>query len=671
MSLVRTLPALACLACLAWLPACSSPPESHQPALLTNTGTCSDLKRVWAWSQGRSAQACGNVEFRSAIPLGDGYVVFVTPSNGYADLWRLQPDEHFGAGPLSAFPHDSSSLSRSLTALDGELAFEYNQATSKARVLGVLPSARGETPALFNLDPAKPWPRALGGRSFVSLGDDALLDFEPGSGSYSVVRYESGRADAFERTDNVGQREAFRRGHSWLRIGAGYLLEWSPSSHEFHVWGYDLSRLPGDVLDAEPRAAGAWPELGGQHELLPLSDTRIAIWDRALGTLDVRELRAKAADPVGSRVLGLSRDDRFRSLTRPFSPPTQSQVRHLVIVFTQGPSFDAYFGRYCGAPSGSAPRCETGPSCCEAAPESLAGSTPASLADLDESFRPDDSRECVLQKQLAWQQGALPATCGDTRDFSCLTENQGEPPPLYHQLADRGLLADRYYAAVADSWQTNFLFFATGAYTPAIAAAGNTSIATLFGPPQVPFATYVPDITYLLGQAAPSFVDPEWAHFRAVAELDHDVASGQLAPISVIIAPPGEDESRDLPGSLEKGAQFVSNVVDIVTRSSQGKETLLLVAPLTGSGFYDHLSPPAIVPSCDVSGVARGLRVPLLAFGPFIDPGRISHTELDHASLTAFIEWNWLGEAGQLGGRDACAGDLRALLTDAALVPAD
>jgi phospholipase C len=667
-SIARTCLALA--SCFAGFAACSSQAEKHQPALVTDTGECSDLKRVWAWSQGRSVAACGNVEFRNAIPLGDGYVVFWTPANGYSDLWRLNSDEHFGDGPLSAFLYESSPLSRSLTPLNRTLAFEYKQATSNARVLGVLPSARGEVDALFDVEPTRPWPRALGGRSFVPLKDDTLLDFEPGSGSYAVVRYDPGAKDDFQRSERIGQRDAFRRGHRWLSIGENRLLEWSPLSHEFHVWTFDLTRLPRDVLDPEPVAEGSWPELSGEHELLPLSESRLAIWNRALGTLDVRELLPLADNPLGARVLGLSRDDHFRSLTRPFKAPTQSQVQHLVILFTQGPSFDAYFGRYCSATPGSAPSCEVGPRCCEAAPERVSGSAPFSLDDLADSFRPDDSRECVLRKQEAWARGDRPVTCADARDFSCLIEGPGEPRPRYHLLAEQGLLADRYHASVADSWQTNFMFYATGAYTPTIAAAADTSIAGLFSEQRVPFVTYVPDVTYLLGQPAPRFIDADWAHFRAVTEFEYDAARGELAPISVIIAGRDQSASREVPNSLAAGAQFVSTLVDTVAHSSQANETLVLVAPLTGSGFYDHLS-PATVPRCDESGVAQGLRVPLLAFGPFIEPGRISHAELEHASLTAFVEWNWLGKSGQLRGRDACAGDLRALLTDPALLPSN
>lgn len=650
--------------CIVGLSACSPPVDDPAPSLVTDTGPCSDLKRVWAWSQGRSVAACGDVDFRDAIPLGDGYVMFWTPANGYADLWRLGPDERFGDGPLSAFLYESAPLGRSLTLINRQLAFEYNQATSKARAVGVLPSARGEIGALFDVEPVRPWPRALGGRKFVFLKDDALLDFEPGSGTYAIVLHEPpGGAGGLTRIERVGQRDAFRRDHHWLSIGEGRLLEWSPASRQYSVWRYDLDRLPQDVLDAEPAARGSWPELSHEHQLLPLSDTRIAIWNRALGSLDVRELRATADDPLGSKALGVSHDDRFRSLTRPFEAKTQSKVRHLVIVFSHGPSFDAHFGRYCLAEPGSAPTCESGPGCCEAAPKSLAGTAPFSLAALGDAFSPDDSRECVVRKQQAWSKGEMPATCGDARDFSCLVETESDPQPIYHRLAERGLLADRYYTSVADSWQTNFLFFATGAYTPTIAAAGEVSIASLFSSQRVPFATYVPDITYLLGQPAPGFVDPEWAHFRASTEFDYDAEHGLMAPISVLLTSPDQDASQE-------AGQFVSHVVDAVARSPQSDDTLLVVAPLTGSGFYDHLS-PATAPSCASADVGRGLRVPLLAFGPFVEPGRVLHAELEHTSLTAFIEWNWLGKTGQLRGRDACAGDLRALLSDSAFEPSE
>src|SRR5690348_11216243 len=64
-----------------------------------------------------------------------------------------------------------------------------------------------------------------------------------------------------------------------------------------------------------------------------------------------------------------------------------SAIEHVVLIVQENHTFDAYYGRYCTAPSGSNPACTTGPECCEAAPATVDGHTtghgldPMSLTD--------------------------------------------------------------------------------------------------------------------------------------------------------------------------------------------------------------------------------------------------------------------------------------------------
>ena len=92
-----------------------------------------------------------------------------------------------------------------------------------------------------------------------------------------------------------------------------------------------------------------WTELGEHDEILVLASNQIGIWHRDTGTLEVRAFDPLAGDPLAGSVLGISQDDRLRSLPRAWERETKSRIRRLVLVFQQGRSFDSYFGHYCQA----------------------------------------------------------------------------------------------------------------------------------------------------------------------------------------------------------------------------------------------------------------------------------------------------------------------------------
>ena len=72
-------------------------------------------------------------------------------------------------------------------------------------------------------------------------------------------------------------------------------------------------------------------------------------------------------------------------------------IQHLVVIVQENHTFDSYFGRWCTAPTGSAPTCTTGPACCEAGPAMDPGSTtaPSTLNDAFNAARdPDHTQAC-------------------------------------------------------------------------------------------------------------------------------------------------------------------------------------------------------------------------------------------------------------------------------------
>jgi phospholipase C len=121
-----------------------------------------------------------------------------------------------------------------------------------------------------------------------------------------------------------------------------------------------------------------------------------------------------------------------------------------------------------------------------------------------------------------------------------------------------------------------------------------------------------------------------------------------------IVIPDASDPARsEAPGHpFAAGIEYVKDLASTIAESPIYRgNTLVLLTYITAGGYYDHVSPPAPpeegIDSSWNTGeqggkVFYGPRVPLLAFKPFAWKDHISHVQLEMASITVFIEWNWL-----------------------------
>lgn len=661
-----------CLAALSqW--ACTEPPaETLARTLEPPNGACSDITRAVARAQGREFEACGTFPFRSLTPVGRGFMLGWTPATGDAELWELSADASFEPGPLAAWVFNGIRNNHLLVRLGDRYVLDYDQRSAAMNVWILDSKVRGiADPIKAQHGEQHQWPKASGGRGVLALDQTRLLEWQPGNGAYGVMEYrEDDPLTPFLPFSNLGAKDAFLRGHRLLSLGHGRLLEWEPRTQRYRIWQYDLERLPEDVFDEAPIVESRWPMLGQEHEILLLDEHVIGIWSRLEGTIEARAFDPLSSDPLAGETLNVSRDDRFRSIVPATERATSSNIRRLVIVFQQGRSFDSYFGAYCRATPGSEPACTEGPSCCEAMPALVDGVGCRTMDGENDDHVPKGSASCLVEKMESWAVGELtpPSRCGDARDFAC-TKVGAEAGPVgaYHALVAEGALADRYFASVADTWEPNLIHFATTRSVVSNIQSTDTDwIGLLLANAGIPFALYLSNPqTDTFGQPVPPYYDGSWSHYRALEELERDVAAEQLPPISIVIPGPGSNEAPGPAGSLSRGVELVSKVVSAIVGSARYEpETLVLVTHLTSGGFYDHVAPPTASAEGSAQGrTAYGPRVPFLALGRFARKNTVSHALLDHASLTAFIEWNWFdGKTGQLRGRDGVVDNLGSLL---------
>jgi len=386
--------------------------------------------------------------------------------------------------------------------------------------------------------------------------------------------------------------------------------------------------------------------------------------------------------------------------------PGVSKIEHVVIIVQENHTFDSYFGRWCTAPAGAIPPCTAGPSCCEAAPlVDASGHAPGMLDDAaNGAHDPDHSHDCEASEMNggAMDRYAAGASCSDARNVAIAP---AATVATYQQYATDGALADRYFQPEIGSSSANDMYFAVakhvftdnewkpdtngaGCTLPSTRTTltGETTIADLLIANGKSFAFYAqgyhdmvaatlcpspPSDCPLHLPTTPCDYDPSDVPFEYYAQFADnmtymkDLDDLLVDPLPNVAFVKGLGYKNEHPGygtTISAGEAQVASIVSKIQASPYASSTLILVTWDEGGGLWDHVAPPAAV-----DAQPYGTRVPLLAIGPFVRHGAVSHQVLEHSSVVRFLEWNFLGATGQLGARDALVHNLGSLLDPAAV----
>jgi phospholipase C len=396
----------------------------------------------------------------------------------------------------------------------------------------------------------------------------------------------------------------------------------------------------------------------------------------------------------------------------------KSKIEHVVILIQENHTFDAYFGRYCTAPTGSDPTCTTGPGCCEAAPDTEpSGASPKTLDDSQNAtYDPNHTQACELGEMNggAMDKYVTGASCSNAGNFAIATD----AVKAYHDYAGQYALADRYFQPIVGQSSSNDMYFAEAqyvftdnAYEPdsnghgcsltrtTITYKGHKTIGDVLVDAKKTFAFYAEGYQSMINSTlcplppsdcpahiptAPCDYDPGdvpfeyYAQFqddpfymRDFSQLGKDVTSGDLPDVVFVKALQYKNEHPGYGTKISMGVDFMSGVIDSILASKYASNTLILLTWDEGGGFFDHVKPP---PDSPADHQPYGTRVPLLAMGPFTKTNHVSHVVMEHSSIVKFLEWNFTGATGQLGGRDAIVANLGDLLDSAKVgvtVPSD
>ncbi|APR78645.1 Acid phosphatase [Minicystis rosea] len=399
------------------------------------------------------------------------------------------------------------------------------------------------------------------------------------------------------------------------------------------------------------------------------------------------------------------------------TPTTTKGVGHVIVVVQENHTFDTYFGRWCKAAAGSNPTCTSGPSCCEAMPDTEpTGASPATLDDTgNAAFDPNHTQPCELfeindgkmDQFVTSTDPNPPQGCVDARNFAVAPD---ATVAGYHDLATKYALADRYFQSIAGQSSANDMYFAVAKevfidnaakpdavgkeceVTTSVASYTGTTIADLLktagktvnwyaegyqkmvdakggcpnAPPECGFhlptypCVYAPsDIPFLYYE---QFAQDS-SFMRDYAKLTEDLAGGTLPDVSFVKPIGYKTEHPGYGTTISAGMKVVTDLVEAVDNSCYKDSTLILVTWDEGGGYFDHVPPP---PTSTVDNQPYGTRVPLLAIGRYAKKGAVSHVTMEHSSIVKFLEFNYLdGKTGQLGARDVEVNNIGSLLDEA------
>ncbi|CAF5021013.1 unnamed protein product [Rotaria sp. Silwood1] len=383
------------------------------------------------------------------------------------------------------------------------------------------------------------------------------------------------------------------------------------------------------------------------------------------------------------------------------SASTTSKVKHIILIISENHSFDSIYGRYCKAPTGSKPTCNNGPSCCEAAPNSVSGSFPITLTDKQNlAYDPGHSASCELCKMNNGLMDRFITGCSCSSPFSfAIADNISAAG--YYSWARSYAIADNFFQSAVGASTENYMYLAAGkflfwdnnavpqnsnlngarCYTKNFKSYYSTTIADLLNYCGVRWTYYAEGYDknpkkkqcspyyYDAGDDPftffPSLINSSQLHspnFKDYTNLYSDITAGTLPAVSYVRGLGIHSEHPRL-SSLTAGELISQNVINAIMASNTYKEnTVIFLIRDESGGYYDHVSPP---PISKIDNKPYGPRIPFTAIGYQIKRNYVSHVQMESSSLIKFIEWNWLhGPPGQLRTRDTVVNNIGDIFDD-------
>lgn len=364
---------------------------------------------------------------------------------------------------------------------------------------------------------------------------------------------------------------------------------------------------------------------------------------------------------------------------RPFHGPNTaasglSSIKHVVFLVQENRAFDDLFGSYCTVLGKYCPNVSDGTppgTCVPINPSNPSSGCVRPYNFTSRQLLVPDMPHVWANSHFDWNNGSMNGFwANELRNNETFGEYNGSTVPVYWNLAEEYSLSDQFFSS-AQSYSLPNHWYLVSDKTPALGLKtfhsylANFAVAHQYlnesnATPTVedslinssvswkyydnPLTSYTKAISTLtnVGLSAYSFWMPLAAreqsyaknvssHFVVRSQFLTDAAKGNLPALSWIM-PASKYSDHPGQGNLSAGQAWVASVVNAVESSPEWNSTVLFLTWDDYGGFYDHVAPPF----ADANG--DGFRVPLLAIGPYVRQGYVSHTVGDFGSILRFME---------------------------------
>jgi phospholipase C len=351
------------------------------------------------------------------------------------------------------------------------------------------------------------------------------------------------------------------------------------------------------------------------------------------------------------------------------SLPTDTPIKHVVVIVKENHTFDNYFGSFPGAEGTTTCLTST-------------GAIPVPHAPNSTSRDLCHEHSCALQD---WDSGKLDgwlavsgaSTNGD--NLFC-AQYQEADIPNYWAYAKNFALGDHFFANVLGPSFPGHTFFlaaqagwATGnpgytvtspywgcdessTYTVPVddqTSCTSKSVAPCFSIPSVPTLLptgtdwkfygsnfYVlPEIWSMFDAISPIRNGPLWGNVVNASTFDSDVQAGKLPAVTWLVDQDLNDEHPQV-GGVCQGENWTVGHINTLMQSPYWNDTVIFFSMDDFGGWYDHVAPPRQY-GCDATQpYGLGFRLPLVVISPYVKQGIYSKVA-EQASIPAFILKNF------------------------------
>jgi len=314
-------------------------------------------------------------------------------------------------------------------------------------------------------------------------------------------------------------------------------------------------------------------------------------------------------------------------------------INHIVVLMQENHSYDTYYGKYSGNPSGVG------------IPSSFnnQGHYPYHFSSLSaNNDDPNHDWQAIHSECASGKMSGFYSTNGK----NALGYYESTDLPYYYSLLPEFTICGNYFCSILTETEPNRQCILAGT------SGGNTTDSV---PNNYYNSKNFPIIFDLLKEYGVTFKNynfsepanyfyaalwSNWAKGGPNNELNatqtdftNDCKNGTLPQVTYVTNNWQEHPGGGSDGTITEGMNQMQQIIGQIMSSPNWSSTAIFLTYDEGGGYFDHVTPPTISGLNAYSGFGSfGIRVPCLVISPYAIAKNVDQTQSEHSSILKFIE---------------------------------